>query len=153
MDNDSSSKYDIYYEIARNKYREAWDRNKQVQKKASGGLGIAGIIAAFAINVSSNIELTWWWLIPGVFFLASLTSGVLVLLPKTWRYDPSALSFGAEIDEMSDDEAKREAANSYAEAAECNNKKVTQKAEFLIVEFLSLAGAVVALVFLLTFGS
>ena len=152
MNTAASSKYDRYYEIARDKYREAWDRNEQVQRKASGGLGIAGIIVAFAINVTASATMTWWWAIPGMLLATTLVSGVLVLLPRTWKYDPDVLAFGAMIEKMAEDEATLEAANSYAVATEYNNKVVTQKAYCLIVEFASLGLAAFALVVTLTLG-
>ena len=66
MKQEASNKSEKYYEIARDKYREAWDRNRLLETKASGALGVAGIIIAFAINVTEDVELTWWWAIPGV---------------------------------------------------------------------------------------
>ena len=153
MKTEEASKYDTYYEIARDKYLEAWDRNKQVERKATGALGIAGIIVAFAINVSNDSALTWWWAIPGILLAATLASGIFVVFPRTWKYDPDALAFGAEIDKMSEGEATLEAANSYAVAAAHNNKVVTRKAYYLIIEFASIGLAAFAFVIVLTLGN
>ena len=152
MKTEESSKYDTYYEIARDKYLEAWDRNKQVERKATGALGIAGIIVAFAINVSDGVALTWWWVIPGALFLGTLIFGVIALLPRTWKYDPDAEKFGAEISEMTADEAKLGAANSYAVATAHNNDVVTQKANYVIYEYVLLGLAVLTLVVTLALG-
>ena len=144
------NKVDTYYDIAREKYREAWDRNKQVQRKASGALGVAGVIIAFAVNASN--EVTLWWLIPGMFFAKSLACGIWVLLPATWSLDPNAISFGSELDDMEDEEARREAANSYAVAARDNGETVNRKAHVLIFEYVFLALAVGTLVAVIGIG-
>ena len=74
------------------------------------------------------------------------------MLPRTWKYDPNPESYGKALDGMTGDEATREAANSYAVATVHNNQVVTQKANCMIAEFVSLGLAVFALVLVLTLG-
>jgi len=147
------NKHQKYYEISRDNYLEIWDRNRLVEQKASGGLGVTGIVIAVTLNLISEAMFNIWFFIPASLFAITVVAGMRVLIPLTWDLSPSGRVYNELLEEgESQEEALHAVATVYALSAESNGNTVDKKADYLRIELIALILAIITLAIVLTLG-
>lgn len=156
-------KHELYYEVARIKYQETYQRNRDFDVKAMGLLtlsvalvGVAGIVVrasgtpsepvltGFAVSLAAALMIAW-----AVTFSCALRT----LFLRNWAAQPELNAFVEYIDseDYDDDQMLRWAADQFKNANNQNREVLNEKARWLMVGQVTAGLLVVCFVVLVSY--